>query len=56
MRLPNVAIVLAGLVTAFLWQSVWPDVIVGLAIAAMNIDAAREVWSAAHGEHEEAAY
>ena len=51
----NVAIILAGLLTAYIWQSVWPDVIVGLAIAAMNIDAAREVWEAARGEHEEAA-
>lgn len=51
----NVAIILAGLVTAYIWQSVWPDVIVGLAIAAMNIDAAREVWEAARGEHKEAA-
>lgn len=50
----NIAIILAGLVTAYIWQSVWPDVIVGLAIAAMNIDAAREVWEAARGEHEEA--
>ena len=48
----NVAIVLAGLVTAYLWQSIWPDVVVGLAIAAMNIDAAREVWNAAREEHE----
>ena len=30
----NVAIVLAGLVTAFLWTSAWPDMIVGLGIAA----------------------
>ena len=28
----NVAIVAAGLVTAFLWRSAWPDLIVGLAI------------------------
>ncbi|UIJ71348.1 cation transporter [Aurantimonas sp. HBX-1] len=47
----NVAIIGAGLVTAYLWRSVWPDVIVGLAIAAMNIDAAREVWEAAREEH-----
>lgn len=47
----NVAIIGAGLVTAYLWSSIWPDVIVGLAIAAMNIDAAREVWSAARDEH-----
>ena len=46
----NVAIVLAGGVTA--WSgSVWPDVVVGLAIATMNADAAREVWEAARGEH-----
>jgi Co/Zn/Cd efflux system component len=48
----NIAIIGAGLVTAYAWQSVWPDVIVGLAIAAMNIDAAREVWEAAREEHD----
>ena len=47
----NVAIIAAGLVTAFLWQSAWPDLIVGLGIAAMNADAAREVWEAARDEH-----
>ncbi len=50
--LANVAIIAAGLVTAYLWHSIWPDVIVGLAIAAINLDAAREVWEAARGEHE----
>jgi Co/Zn/Cd efflux system component len=49
--LANVAIIAAGLVTAFLWSTAWPDLIVGLAIAAMNADAAREVWSAAREEH-----
>ncbi|WP_454883487.1 cation transporter [Sphingomonas oryzagri] len=49
--LANVAIVAAGLVTALLWRSAWPDLIVGLAIAAMNADAAREVWQAAREEH-----
>ena len=49
--LANVAIVLAGLVTAFLWTSAWPDMIVGLGIAILNADAAREVWSAARREH-----
>jgi Co/Zn/Cd efflux system component len=53
--LANVAIIAAGLVTAFVWQSAWPDLIVGLAIAAMNADAAREVWSAAKDEHAAAA-
>lgn len=48
----NVGIVLAGLVTAYVWQSVWPDILVGLAIAVMNLDAAREVWEAAHEEHQ----
>lgn len=46
----NVAIVLAGGLTAWT-ASVWPDVIVGLGIAMMNADAAREVWSAARDEH-----
>ncbi|MGN2243543.1 cation transporter [Frateuria sp. GZRR33] len=49
----NVAIVLVGGVTA--WTgSVWPDVAVGVGIAAMNADAAREVWEAARGEHRQA--
>ena len=46
----NVAIIGAGIVTAFTF-SIWPDVIVGIAITAMNIDASREVWEAAHNEH-----
>ena len=45
----NVAIIVAGFVTAYT-LSVWPDVIVGIAIAALNIDAAREVWETAHEE------
>jgi Co/Zn/Cd efflux system component len=49
--LANIAIILAGLVTAYLWRSAWPDLIVGLAIAAMNADAARAVWQAARQEH-----
>lgn len=51
----NVAIVGAGLVTAFLWPSAWPDLVVGLGIAVMNADAAREVWTAAREEHRAAA-
>jgi Co/Zn/Cd efflux system component len=50
--LANVAIVTAGLVTAFLWRSAWPDIVVGLGIAAMNAGAAREVWAAARAEHQ----
>lgn len=39
----NVAIVGAGLITA------WPDLVVGLGIALMNADSAREVFSRAGG-------
>jgi Co/Zn/Cd efflux system component len=46
----NVAIIAAGFVTAYS-HSAWPDLIVGLGIAAMNADAAREVWKAAREEH-----
>lgn len=49
--LANIGIVAAGIVTACLWRSAWPDLIVGLAVAAMNADATREVWSAARQEH-----
>ena len=48
--LGNVAIVGAGFLTA-LTLSAWPDLVVGLGIAAMNADAAREVWTAASREH-----
>ena len=47
----NVAIIAAGLVTAFLWRSTYPDLIVGLGIAAMNADAAREVFTTSRDEH-----
>jgi Co/Zn/Cd efflux system component len=47
----NVAIIAAGIVTAYLWHSAWPDLIVGAGIAIMNVDAARDVWQAAHEEH-----
>jgi len=49
--LANIAMIAAGLVTALAWPSAWPDLIVGLAIAAMNADAARDVWNAARDEH-----
>ena len=49
----NVAIIAAGFVTAYT-HSAWPDLIVGLGIAAMNADAAREVWRAAREEHQAA--
>jgi Co/Zn/Cd efflux system component len=49
----NIAIVAAGVVTAYT-LSIWPDVIVGLGIAAMNATAAKEVWEAARSEGEAA--
>jgi len=48
--LANIAIIATGLVTAFAWRSAWPDLIVGLGIAALNTDAAAEVWRAAREE------
>jgi Co/Zn/Cd efflux system component len=48
--LANIAIIAAGGITAYLWHSAWPDLIVGVGIAIMNADAAREVWAAAHEE------
>jgi Co/Zn/Cd efflux system component len=48
--LANVAIIGAGLITVF-YPSAWPDLIVGLGIAILNADAARQVWQAAHEEH-----
>jgi len=48
--LANIAIVATGFVTA--WTlSAWPDLSVGLGIAALNADAAREVFIAARDEH-----
>lgn len=47
----NIGIIAAGLVTAFAWRTAWPDLIVGIAIALVNLDAAREVWQAAREEH-----
>ena len=47
----NLGIIAAGIVTAFLWHSGWPDLFVGMAIAMMNADAAHEVWQAAREEH-----
>jgi Co/Zn/Cd efflux system component len=49
----NIAVMAAGLATA-IYPSVWPDIIVGLAIAWMNLDAAHEVWEAAEAEAQQA--
>ena len=50
--LANVAIIAAGIITAFVWHSAWPDLAVGIGIAVMNADAAREVWQAARAERQ----
>jgi Co/Zn/Cd efflux system component len=51
--LADVAIVGAGLVTVYV-RSAWPDLLVGLGIALMNADAARQVYGAARAEHRRA--
>jgi Co/Zn/Cd efflux system component len=52
--LTNVAIIGAGLLTVDT-LSAWPDLVVGLGIFFMNLDAAREVYVAARRERAEAA-
>jgi Co/Zn/Cd efflux system component len=47
--LANVAIVATGFVTAYT-RSAWPDLIVGLGIALMNADSAKDVYRAAREE------
>jgi Co/Zn/Cd efflux system component len=49
----NLAIVITGGLT-MLYPSIWPDIIVGLGIAALNANAAREVYEAAREELKEA--
>ena len=51
--LANAAIICAGLVTAYT-VSAWPDLVVGLGIFLMNLDAAREVFLAARKERADA--
>lgn len=48
--LANGAIIAAGLVTLAV-PSIWPDLVVGLAIVVLNAAAAWEVFEAARGEH-----
>lgn len=47
--LANLAIIAAAGLT-FLWASAWPDLLVGLGIFLMNLDAAREVYTTARRE------
>jgi len=49
--LANVAIILAGLVTVYT-LSIWPDLLVGLGIAAINAGAALKVYTAAQHERD----
>ena len=51
--LANVAIIAAGITTIY-FRSAWPDLIVGLGIAMLNADAAREIYTMARKEHREA--
>ncbi|MHB8919748.1 MAG: cation diffusion facilitator family transporter [Halothiobacillus sp.] len=51
--LANIAIIGAGL-TTLVWVSSWPDLVVGLGIFLMNLDAARDVYQAARREHRSA--
>jgi Co/Zn/Cd efflux system component len=48
--LANLAIIAAGLATAFT-RSAWPDFVVGIGIALMNADAAKEIYRLAREEH-----
>ena len=48
--LANVAIVAAGVTTIY-FRSGWPDLLVGLGIALMNMDAASEIYTTAREEH-----
>ena len=43
--LANIAIILAGSIS-FIWYSIWPDLLVGFFIMAINLDAAKEIWEA----------
>ncbi|MDP9066420.1 MAG: cation transporter, partial [Pseudomonadota bacterium] len=47
----NIAIIVAGGATA-LTQSSWPDLITGLGIFLLNLDAAREVYAAARRDRD----
>lgn len=51
--LANIAMIVTALVTVYT-RSGWPDLVVGLGIAALNADAAHEVWSAARNEQKTA--
>jgi Co/Zn/Cd efflux system component len=47
--LANLAMIATAVVTVYT-RTGWPDLVVGLGIAALNMDAAHEVWTAARKE------
>lgn len=47
----NIAIIATGFITAFIWRTAWPDLIVGLGIMLINLDAAKKVYQTARSEH-----
>ena len=47
--LANLGIIIAGLI-GFIWLSMWPDLIVGFFIMAINLDAAKEIWEASESD------
>ncbi|MBS4047915.1 MAG: cation transporter [Alphaproteobacteria bacterium] len=49
----NGAILVAGVVTMY-WASGWPDLVVGIGIAVLNIGAANDVWKAARMDSRQA--
>lgn len=51
--LANIGIIGAASATALV-PSIWPDIVVGLGIAILNLDAARQVLAAARAEAQEA--
>ena len=51
--LANIAIIIVALITQLV-PSGWPDLLLGLGIAVMNADAAKEVWEAARTEAQSA--
>ena len=47
--LANIGIIIAGLI-GYIWVSMWPDLIVGFLIMAINLDAAKEIWEASESQ------
>lgn len=46
----NIAIIIAGTITLF-WNTIWPDLIVGICIFIMNLDAAKAVYLSSKKEY-----